>query len=137
MNIVLSQRFHALIQNMNIEADKVLVEEIAGEDYSKPLMAALSSGQIIEKNGKYFSLIKLEGKQVSMNNIPVNDLVSQDDMLYEEEQKALREQQAQQKADEAALKAEIEAAARAQDNLPSLVEGNLNSESQDHTPSSD
>ena len=100
-------------------------------------MAALSSGQITEKNGKYFSLIKLEGKQVSMNNIPVNDLVSQDDMLYEEEQKALREQKAQQKADEAALKAEIEAAARAQDNLPSLVEGNLNSESQDHTPSSD
>lgn len=120
-----------------VEADKVLVEEIAGEDYSKPLMAALSSGQITEKNGKYSSLIKLEGKQVSMNNIPVNDLVSQDDMLYEEEQKALREQQAQQKADEAALKAEIEAAARAQDNLPSLVEGNLNSESQDHTPSSD
>lgn len=120
-----------------IEADKVLVEEIAGEDYHKPLMAALHSGQIIEKGDKYFSLVKLQGKEVSMNNILVKDLVSQDDILYEEEQQALNEQQAQQKADEAALRSEIEAAQRAQDNLPSLVEGNLNSDAQEHHPSSD
>ena len=49
-------------------------------------------------------------------------------MLYEEEQKALKQQKEELKAQEEALKAEIKAAKEAQKNLPSLVEGNLNSE---------
>lgn len=109
-----------------IVADQGMVQEIAGEDYQKPLMAAVEAGQINSVGDQYQTLVKLAGKQVFMNNIPVNNLVSQDDILYEEEQKALREQQAQQKADQDALEAEIKAAEQAQDNLPSLVEGHLN-----------
>lgn len=113
-----------------IVADQDMVNEMAGEDYSKPLMEAIDAGQITKQGNQYHTVVKLAGKQAYMNNIPLKNLVSQDDILYEEEQQALREQQAQERATQAALQAEIEAAARAQDNLPSLVEGNLNSSSE-------
>ena len=66
-----------------------------------------------------------------LNGIAVENLVSQDDMLYEEEQQAQAAQRAQAQADAAALQAEIEAAQRAQDNLPSMVDGNLNQQNQE------
>lgn len=118
-----------LDSDYKIVADKELVYEVAGADYDKPLMQAVDAGQITDDGSRYRTRLTLSGKTVALNNIPLTNLVSQDDMLYEEEQRALKEQQAQEKADAAALKKEIEAAKRAQQNLPSLVEGNLSSDS--------
>lgn len=111
-----------------ITADKALVREAAGDDYQKPLDQAILAGQISDNGTKYSTRFKLQGSSFLLNNIPVTNLVSQDDMLYEEEQAAIKQEKAEQKAEEAALKAEIKAAKDAQKNLPSLVEGNLNSE---------
>lgn len=111
-----------------ITADKALVREIAGDDYQRPLDQAIWSGQITDEGNRYTTALKLHGTSFSLNNIPVTNLVSNDDMLYEEEQNALKRQKEELKAQEEALKAEIKAAKEAQKNLPSLVEGNLNSE---------
>ena len=111
-----------------ITADKSLVREVAGTDYQKPLDQAIWSGQISDDGERYTTALKLHGTSLSLNDIPVTNLVSNDDMLYEEEQKALKQQKEELKAQEEALKAEIKAAKEAQKNLPSLVEGNLNSE---------
>ena len=72
-----------------------------------------------------------------LNGIAVENLVSQDDMLYEEEQKAQAAQRAQEQADAAALQAEIEAAQRAQENLPSMVDGSLNQQNQEFNNGAD
>lgn len=112
-----------------IRADRNLVLEVAGEDYSRLIHDGVAAGQITDDGVQYTTEVKLQGKSVTMNGIPLTDLKTQDDLLYEEEQRALKEQQAQEQADKAALEAEIEAAKRAQENLPSLVEGNLNSAS--------
>lgn len=117
--------------NINIKVNKSLVEQVAGDNYAKALQAALTTGQISDDGLNYKTILTLDGKNIAMNDIPVQGVVSQDDLLYEEEQRALEAQLEQERADAAALQAEIEAAKQAQQNLPSVSEGNLNADEND------
>lgn len=118
-------RVGSIDADINIKVDKTMLEEAAGDNYLKALQSALAAGQITDDGQNYSTVFSLRGKQMALNNIPVQSLVSQDDLLYEEEQKALEAQRAQERAAEAALRAEIEAAQRAQENLPSMVDSNI------------
>lgn len=113
-----------------IKVDKNMLEEMAGENYATPLHNAVAANQITFDGSSYSTDLRIEGKQMFLNGIAVENLVSQDDMLYEEEQQAQAAQRAQEQADAAALQAEIEAAQRAQENLPSMVDGSLNQQNQ-------
>ena len=118
-------RVGSIDADINIKVDKTMLEEAAGDNYLKALQSAVAAGQITDDGQNYSTVFSLQGKQMALNHIPVQSLVSQDDLLYEEEQKALEAQRAQERAAEAALRAEIEAAQRAQENLPSMVDSNI------------
>ena len=113
--------------NVNVAVDRVLADELASDDYRKALDQAVSLGQISFDGAAYRTTLKLQGKSLSLNNVPLNNLASDDDSLYEEEQRALQQQREQERQERAALQAEIRAAQEAQGNLPSFVEGSLNS----------
>lgn len=128
-------RIKSIDADMNIKVDKRILDEAAGDNYSKPLQAALAAGQITDDGVSYSTVFTLKGKEMALNHIPVQSLTTQDDLLYEEEQRAIEAQRAQEQADAAALKAEIEAAQRAQENLPSMVDSNIGSDAPDDDPS--
>lgn len=121
-------RVSKLDSEYRITADKSLVDDMAGQDYGEALATAVNAGQVIFDGARYDTTLKIKGKEVTLNNIALSNLQTQDDQLYEEEQRALKAQQEKEKAEREALQHEIEEARRAQENLPSIVEGSLNSE---------
>lgn len=130
-------RLSKLDSEYQISADKVLVDELAAANYSEALQEAVASGQITLDGSTYKTTLRLQGTELTLNNIALRASDSQDDALYEEEQRAQQAQAARERAEAAALQREIEAAHRAQENLPSFVEGSLNSANEGAAQSSD
>ena len=120
-------RLSKLDSEYMIKADKLLVDELAAANYSEALQEAVAAGQITLSGNEYQTTLRLQGKDLTLNNIAVKTSDNQDEALYEEEQRALQQQAAQEQAEAEALQREIEAAQKAQENLPSFVEGSLNS----------
>ncbi|HIV55149.1 MAG TPA: hypothetical protein H9898_05150 [Candidatus Anaerobiospirillum stercoravium] len=120
-------RLSKLDSEYHIKADKLLVEELAAANYSEALEEAVAAGQINLIGDSYETTLRLQGTELSLNNIAVK-AESSDEALYEEEQRAQQAQAAQERAEAEALQREIKAAQEAQENLPSFVEGSLNSD---------
>ena len=120
-------RLSKLDSEYQIKADKLLVDELAAANYSEALKEALKAGQINLVGSEYQTTLRLHGKDLTLNNIAVKATDPAEEALYEEEQRAQQALAEQERAEAEALQREIEAAHKAQENLPSFVEGSLNS----------
>ena len=120
-------RLSKLDSEYQIKADKLLVDELAAANYSEALQEALKAGQINLVGSEYQTTLRLHGKELTLNNIAVKAADPAEEALYEEEQRAQQALAEQERAEAEALQREIEAAHKAQENLPSFVEGSLNS----------
>lgn len=109
----------------NVKADRLLLEQLLSSEYKKQFDYALKDGQVSFDGAQYSTVFELRGKDVFLNNRPLQLEDPQEDALLEDENKATKAEKEQMKQEEKELQKEIEEARRAQDSLPSLSEGSL------------